>query len=108
MIHELAIHTHPLNQAADQLLKSVNESARSKKQMAAIALALETLARNPNPADGEKLATLHRWDSDPRWQALALLMLEKDLTPQQLLSLSPAEAGLMIAEILIETSASNN
>lgn len=98
-------HFHPLNQAAEMILKNFDAPMRSADKMALIQLALLTLERHPpSPKHAEHVAALQRWDL-PRWQNLALLMLEKQLTPQRLLMLSAADAGSLIAETLVDLGA---
>ena len=69
--------------------------------MAAIDLALVVISTLPPHAATEgRVADLQQWDSDPKWQRLALLILEKQLLPQQMLMTSPAIVGAMIADAL--------
>jgi hypothetical protein len=73
--------------------------------MATIRLALTVMAALPNfEAKRDKVNQLLRWDSEPKWQRLALLILEKHLTRDGLLMTSPAVAGATIADLLVENS----
>jgi hypothetical protein len=93
-------HLHPLNQAAEMLLKKLGGAKRADGSIAVIELALTALEAISGERKFERLESIRRWEVDPRWQRLALMTIEKSLTPQMLLIMGPQEAGAQIAAIL--------
>ena len=54
------------------------------------------------PRTGDESVALNLWESAPKWQRLALLILEKHLTKEKLLAMNPEEAGNEVARLLAE------
>jgi hypothetical protein len=97
-----ALPLHPLNQAAEMLLRRLTVPQDPALGMSVIQLAVATLPdQPPHPLPGEQLIVLKEWD-DPKWRRRALHRLERRLSPTQLLMHTPAEAGRLIAEILLD------
>lgn len=87
-------HLHPLNQAAEFILRKL-DAPRVPHRIAVIHLALVS------PRTAEERVALNQWDSAPKWQRLALLILEKHLTKERLLAMKAEEAGGEIARLLV-------
>lgn len=95
-------HFHPLNQAAEMLLQKLGGTKRQAGGIAVIELALVTVGTESSDRQSHRLESIRRWEAEPRWQRLALVTLEKSLTPQTLLMMGPRQAGARIASILAD------
>ena len=92
---------HPLNQTAELLLTKITAKREGEGKMAVIRLAFASKSASLEVNLDEKQSLL-RWEAEPKWQRLALLALEKTLTPQSLMMMRPIEAGAAIAKVLGE------
>ncbi len=92
---------HPLNQTAELLLTKITVNGQIEGDMAVVRLAFAARSASSEMSSGQKQSLL-RWEAEPKWQRLALLALEKTLTPQSLLMMRPIEAGAAIAHVLGE------
>ncbi|MDB6092624.1 MAG: hypothetical protein JWM32_186 [Verrucomicrobia bacterium] len=75
---------------------------RNNRGIAVIELALVAVGAEPSEKQSKRLESIRRWEAEPRWSRLALVTLEKPLTPETLLMMGPQEAGARIAAILGE------
>ena len=82
------------------LLQKLGGTKRPDGKMAVIELALATISTGKGEKHSQRLQSLHRWEAEPKWQQLAIMMLEKSLSPETLLMMGPHEAGAQIASIL--------
>ena len=94
-------HMHPLNQTAELLLTKITAKGQIEGDMAVVRLAIAAKSITSEMKLAEKQSLL-RWEAEEKWQRLALLTLEKTLTPQSLLMMRPIEAGAAIAHVLGE------
>ncbi len=82
------------------LLQKLGGAKRHDGSIAVIELALAAVETALGENQSTRAQSIRRWEAEPRWQRLALITLEKSLTPQTLLMLGPQEAGAKIAAVL--------